>query len=102
MIQQSYNSKSQTVTLSQPIRRGETEIHEITVNAPTVPALKGLKMLDVFQSDVDAMQILIPRITQPMLHKADFADMTVMDFGALVAAVLGFLAPTSDETTAAE
>ena len=54
------------------IKRGEKEFTEITMLKPTVAALKGLKMFDVLQMDVDALQVLLPRVTQPMLHKNDF------------------------------
>lgn len=84
------------VKLSQPIKRGEKEFSEITVIKPTIPALKGLKMLDVLQSDVNALTVLLPRVTQPMLHKNDFDSMEVSDFVELAGAAINFLVPTSD------
>ena len=47
------NENSKVITLTNPLVRGENKITEITVNKPTVPALKGLKMFDVLQMDVD-------------------------------------------------
>ena len=85
------------VTLDTPIKRNEKEFTEITVLKPTVAALKGLKMFDVLQMDVDALQVLLPRVTQPMLHKNDFINMEVADFTELVTAVIGFLAKNSAE-----
>lgn len=91
------------ITLTTPITRGENQITEITVNKPTVPALKGLKMFDVLQMDVDALQVLLPRVTSPVLHKADFATMEVADFTELAAAAVGFLGRNSEvETEATE
>ena len=91
------------ITLTPPITRGENQITEITVNKPTVPALKGLKMFDVLQMDVDALQVLLPRVTSPVLHKADFATMEVADFTELAAAAVGFLGKNSEvETEATE
>lgn len=84
------------ITLTNPITRGENQITEITVNKPTVPALKGLKMFDVLQMDVDALQVLLPRVTSPVLHKADFATMEVADFTELAAAAVGFLGKNSE------
>lgn len=55
------------ISLTNPITRGENQITEITVNKPTVPALKGLKMFDVLQMDVDALQVLLARVTTPVL-----------------------------------
>lgn len=85
------------VKLSAPIKRGEKEFNEITVSKPTVPALKGLKLVDVMQSDVTAFTVLLPRITQPVLHKNDFDTMNVSDFVGLAEAVVNFLVPSSPE-----
>ena len=81
------NENSKIITLSTALLRGDKQITDITVNKPTVPALKGLKMFDVLQMDVDALQVLLPRVTSPVLHKADFATMEVADFTELAAAV---------------
>lgn len=89
---------TKSIVLSTPIQRGDQEIKEIQVLKPTVPALKGLKMFDVLQVDVDAMEILLPRITVPKLHKADFAQMAVEDFTELATAAVSFLGKNSTET----
>lgn len=78
---------SKTVTLSTPILRGETEITEITVRKPNVPALKGLKLMDLMQSDVNAVATLLPHITLPMLTKADIDRLDVVDFTKLTGAI---------------
>ncbi|MBF0752141.1 MULTISPECIES: phage tail assembly protein [unclassified Pasteurella] len=90
------NETSKIITLSTPIMRGDKSITDITVIKPTVPALKGLKMFDVLQMDVDALQVLLPRVTQPVLHKADFSTMEVADFTELAAAAVGFLGKNSE------
>lgn len=89
---------SATVKLSNPILRGDKEYSDITVIKPTVAALKGLKLLDLMQSDVNALMVLLPRVTQPMLHKNDFETMDSQDFTALVTEVVGFLVPNSEQT----
>lgn len=91
-----------TVKLSTPIVRGENSFDEIQVMKPNVPALRGLKLLDVLQSDINALEVLLPRVTQPMLHKADFEKMEPQDFIELATAVLNFLAPTSDSPATLE
>lgn len=78
---------TKTITLKQPLTRGETQISELQVRKPNVPALKGLKLLDLMQSDVNALSILLPRITQPMLTKADIDRLDVADFTKLTTAV---------------
>lgn len=76
-----------TITLKQPIVRGETEIRDIQLRKPNVPALKGLKLLDLMQSDVNAISTLLPRITQPMLTKADIDKLDIADFTAMTGAI---------------
>lgn len=90
----------QTVKLTNPIIRGDKKYDEITVIKPTVAALKGLKLLDVMQSDVNALTVLLPRVTQPMLHKNDFDSMDIIDFTALATETIGFLVPNSEQTEA--
>lgn len=78
------------VTLSVPVVRGETEITEISLTKPNVAALKGLKMFDVMQLDVDAYCQLLPRITTPSLTKADILNLDTADFTALCTETVGF------------
>ncbi|MFP4794417.1 phage tail assembly protein [Pasteurella multocida] len=89
---------TKSIVLSTQIQRGDQEIKKIQVLKPTVQALKGLKMFDVLQVDVNAMEILLPRITVPKLHKADFAQMAVEDFTELATAAVSFLGKNSTET----
>ena len=90
------NENSKVITLTNPLVRGETKITDITVNKPTVPALKGLKMFDVLQMDVDALQVLLTRVTNAVLHKSDFSTMEVADFTELAAVAVGFLGKNSE------
>lgn len=90
------------VTLANPIVRGEQTIEEVTINKPTVATLKGLQLLNVMQLEVNALCTLLPRVTQPMLSKADLDKMDVEDFTALTVELLGFFttqAETPVETT---
>ncbi|OWZ82361.1 phage tail protein [Pasteurella multocida] len=90
-------STIKVIALSVPLMRGEQEIKEIQVMKPTVLSLKGLKMFDVLQVDVNAMEVLLPRITVPKLHKSDFAQMAVEDFTELATAAVSFLGKNSTE-----
>jgi hypothetical protein len=74
--------------LDEPIKRGESEIKEVSLRRPDAGSLRGLKMIDVLQMDVSALQTLIPRISQPTLTAADVAAMCPADllqFGTEVA-----------------
>lgn len=80
-------SQAKTITLKHALVRGETKIREIQIRKPNVPALKGLKLLDLMQSDVNAISILLPRISQPMLTKADIDRLDIVDFTELTGAI---------------
>lgn len=92
-------TNTKTITLKQPITRGETQITEIQVRKPNVPALKGLKLLDLMQSDVNAVSTLLPRITQPMLTKADIDRLDIADFTKLTGAVFEVMGVGEEDET---
>ncbi|OOR99097.1 phage tail protein [Canicola haemoglobinophilus] len=94
--------KNKTVTLIQPLKRGETEINEIRLIKPNVNALKGLKMFDVMQMDVDAYCQLLPRITQPSLGKVEILNLDPIDFTALCSETIGFFVKTETNEETAE
>lgn len=56
------------------------EINEIRLIKPNVNALKGAKMFDVMQMDVDAYCQLLPRVTQPSLGKMEILNLDPIDF----------------------
>ncbi|MDD2167081.1 phage tail assembly protein [Glaesserella parasuis] len=86
-----------TVKLKAGIVRAEQTITEIQVRKPNIQALKGLKLLDLVQSDVNSIITLLPRITQPMLHKADIERLDVADFTKLTEAVFNVMNLNEDD-----
>ncbi|MDG6312821.1 phage tail assembly protein [Glaesserella parasuis] len=87
-----------TVKLKAGIVRGEQTITEIQVRKPNIQALKGLKLLDLMQSDVNSIITLLPRITQPMLNKSDIDRLDVADFTKLTGAVFDVMNLNEDDT----
>ncbi|MFU2076734.1 phage tail assembly protein [Gallibacterium anatis] len=85
------------VALTQGLRRGDTTIDEIEVFRPNVMSLKGLKLIEVLSADVNAIGVLLPRITSPSLSKAEVQALDVTDFVELTTAVLSFF-NNKDET----
>ena len=92
---------SEPVVLAQPITRdGADPIATVSVRKPDVGALRGLKLFDVLQMDVNAMARLLPRITSPALLPDDVETLDPQDLMALSAAVVGFFAPDgADQAT---
>ena len=59
--------KLNTVTLVNPVTIDGNQVSEITVRKPMGGDLRGLKLTDILQMDMNAMTKLLPRITQPSL-----------------------------------
>jgi len=79
-----------TITLVTPIARPTGSITAVGLRKPDVGTLRGLKMTDVLQMDVNAMLSLLPRITEPALLPAEVAAMDPADFMSLAGRVVGF------------
>lgn len=79
-----------TVKLSNPIKRSTGDVSELTLRKPATGELRGLKLMDVMQMDVNALGVLLPRIVQPSITKADVDAMDMADVLELGVAVVGF------------
>lgn len=81
---------SVVVKLSQPIPRASGDIAELTLRKPATGELRGLKLLEVMQLDVNALSVLLPRIAQPTITKADIDAMDLADITDIGVEVMGF------------
>lgn len=83
-------TKTATVTLSEPIRRGDAAIAEVILRAPLGGDLRGLSIQTLMQADYNAVRTLIPRIASPQLLDTDFDAMPAADVAAFAGEVVGF------------
>ncbi|WP_413874171.1 phage tail assembly protein [Albidovulum sp.] len=91
-----------TVTLSAPLdRKGGPMITSVGLRKPDVGALRGMKLTDVLQMDVNAMIRLLPRITTPALLPDEVAALDPADFLSIAGTVVGFFM-TAEQLAAAE
>ncbi|MET1457802.1 phage tail assembly protein [Yersinia enterocolitica] len=81
------------VVLETPFKRGDTLITEIEVYRPNAGTLRGVRLSDVAHSDVDALIVVLPRITTPTLTAAECSRLELPDLVALAGKVVGFLSP---------
>lgn len=86
-------AKENVVALDTPITRGETTITEVQVIKPTAGALRGVGLAAVANADVDALLVILPRVTVPNLTKEECARLELPDLVALAGQVVGFLSP---------
>lgn len=89
----SKNNKLQTATieLAEPITRGEKSHSKIVLRKPMAGELRGVKILDLIQADVNSLMVVLPRITEPALTEADIATLDVADLANMGLEVSGFL-----------
>ena len=80
-----------TITLEEPIQRGTTTITDVTVRKPKSGELRGTQLVNLLHMDVAALEIVLPRITQPTLTKAEVANLDPADLTQFGVEVSGFL-----------
>ncbi|EKN6364502.1 phage tail assembly protein [Yersinia enterocolitica] len=81
------------VMLDTPLKRGDTLITEIEIIRPNAGTLRGVRLADVANSDVDALMVVLPRITTPSLTTTECARLELPDLVALAGKVISFLSP---------
>lgn len=81
------------VVLDVPIKRPNGELAKVLVRKPNAGALRGLSLVELLQMNTTALQTLIPRITEPMVHKQEVAQLDPADLVAIGTEVASFLVP---------
>lgn len=83
-------SNMNEITLEDPIDRPDGPITKLRLTKPKAGQLRGLKVLDLYAMDVNAVCKLLPRITVPALTPTEVADLSSEDLGELSQQVMGF------------
>ncbi|MFS7188134.1 phage tail assembly protein [Serratia proteamaculans] len=97
------NSQGNTVTellnkpviLDVPVLRGTTQITEVTVNKPNAGALRGTRLQELIETDVNSLITVLPRITSPALTANEVASLDPADLYQLSQALALFFLPSS-------
>ena len=88
--------ESVVVELDEPLTRGNTRITELTLRRPKSGALRGVSLMDLMNMNVSALQVVLPRISEPTLTQFDVANMDPADLIKCGMEVSVFLAPKAD------
>lgn len=83
------------ITLSTPIISGKTEIKTITIRKPLAGDLRGVKLLNFVDADIDSLAKVLPRISTPTLSEQDVYNMDLADLTNVVVEMSIFLKPKS-------
>lgn len=84
------------IELSTPIINGKTEITKITIRKPLAGDLRGIKLVDFMDADVDSLAKVLPRISMPILSSQDVYNMDIIDLSNVVGKIADFLTQKSD------
>lgn len=80
-----------TIHLDQPIKREGQTISSITLRKPAAGELRGLHLINVLNMEVDTLATLLPRISNPTIHKPEALAMDPADLLAAGIEIAGFL-----------
>lgn len=83
------------ITLSSPIINGKTDITKITIRKPLAGDLRGVKLLNFVDADIDSLAKVLPRISTPTLSEQDVYNMDLADLTNVVVEISVFLKPKS-------
>lgn len=90
------NPNVQVVDLDVPFKIGATEITQVEVRKPSVPALKRIRIADLLNGDVNAICTVLPLCTNPTLTAAQLNnDIDPVDVIQMGSALIVFLQPKS-------
>ena len=79
------------VILEEPIKRGDTLIDQVEIIKPNAGHLRGIGLAALANADVDALTVILPRITVPNLTAQDCKSLNLPDLIAMAGKVIGLL-----------
>lgn len=95
-------STTETITLDEPIKRGETTITRIELRKPNAGALRGCSLRALLDFETDAIIKVLPRISEPPLLEGECNRMDPADLVKAGAVIAGFLLSKEVKAAAAE
>lgn len=80
-----------TITLQEPIQRGETEITTIELRRPNAGEMRGCQLMTLLAGDTEQVMRVASRISIPALQQHELQQMSVTDFFQISQEVSTFL-----------
>lgn len=88
-------STTKTLTLENPIQRGETTIATLTLHKPRGGTLKGISVRAVMDMECDVIQRLLPRICDPKITAMEANNLEAEDIAMAGVKIADFFLPKS-------
>lgn len=93
------DDKLRTVTLEEPFTRPSGQrIEVITIRKPMGGALRRVTLSDLLSLNTDALQTVLPRVTEPVLVKPDFDLIDPVDLVKLGTELVSFFVPKKERS----
>ena len=97
-MQNQPNTKN--VLLDSGFKRGDDQVKEITLVKPNTGHCRGLSLKDVLSFEINALAVLLPRITLPAMTSQEVYTLELMDTLKIAEGITGFLETSSSSQTA--
>lgn len=83
-------NRFETITLAEPIVRGETKIETLNLRKPKAGELRGLSLQNIIRNEATDLLQIIPRISEPPLTADEVNNLEVDDFAEICGTIRGF------------
>lgn len=87
---------SGTITLAEPVQRGDQVIADIVLRKPKAGELRGLSIQELMNARTSAVLDLLPRITVPPLLAHEVEQLEPEDLAACGGAIIDFFLTPAD------
>lgn len=91
-----------TITLVEPIQRGDSKIERLTLRKPKAGEMRGLSISNLVNSDVGAIITLLPRISDPFITEEEAANLAAEDIAEAAGTIVGFFMSPAQKAMIAE
>ena len=75
------------ITLTHGVKIGNELVNDFEIRKPKAGELRGLKIFELVSMDVEALMVLLPRITSPAITRAQIYELDpsdILKFGSTV------------------
>jgi hypothetical protein len=90
---------TQQVKLKSGLQSGKTTINELIIRKPLTGDLRGIKLVDFIELDIDSLAKVLPRITTPSIAEHEVFNLDLIDFSEITKVIAGFLSEKSNNAT---
>lgn len=88
------------IILSEPLKSGKTEITSFTMRKPFVGDLRGTKLMQLAETDIDAIVKVLPRLLMPTVTEHDLYRLPICDLITLTGEFTSFLLANTNKSEA--